>query len=110
MRTGIKLSLLAAAVALAVISALGAARTVLGRDESFPEEVYARYAAKRGAEYLVGIEDGYVAVYKNGRGTPERVTRIEAALLRRADEAMLRRGIPAEDMSEVLSLLEDLGG
>ena len=104
------MALLAAAIALAALSAFGAARTVLGGRDGFPEEVYAQYAAKRGAEYLVGIEDGYVTVFKNGSGTPERVTGIEAGLLRRADEAMLRKGIPAEDMSEVLTLLEDLGG
>ena len=40
---------------------------------------------------------------------PERLTDIETPLLRRSDRAMLSRGIPAEDIAELLSLLEDLG-
>ena len=54
-------------------------------------------------------KDGVIAVYKSGENRPTRMTDIETALLRRADRAMLEKGIPAEDLAEVLALLEDLG-
>ena len=54
-------------------------------------------------------KDGVIAVYKSGQNRPELVTDIETPVLRRADRAMLAKGIPAEDLDEVLTLLEDFG-
>ena len=110
MKTAGRILLLVVTAALAFSSAWGAMRTIRKADERIPAEVYARYQAKSGrARYLLREEDGFVAVYRSGENRPERLTDIETLLLRRADRAMLEKGIPAEDLGEVLSLLEDLG-
>lgn len=97
-------------LAFALASMWGAAKTIQTKENRIPEEVYARYQAKSGrAQFLLREKDGYVAVYRNGENKPERVTEIETPLLRKADRAMLAKGIPAEDLDEMLSLLEDLG-
>ena len=105
-----KLILLAAMVVCALASAWGAAGTIRRTEDRIPAEVYALYQSKSGrARYLLREKDGFVAVYKSGENRLERLTDIETALLRRADRAMLEKGIPAENIGEVLSLLEDLG-
>lgn len=110
MKTALRLALLGVMISLALVSALGAAATIRGRGDQIPAEVWAPYQAKSGrAQYLLREEDGFVAVYRSGENRPERLTDIETPLLRRADRAMLARGIPAEDLREVLTLLEDLG-
>ena len=110
MKTGLKLAVLGIMAALAVFSALGAVKTIQRTEDLIPAEIYARFHAKSGrARYLLREEDGIVAVYRSGENRPERLTEIETAVLRRADRAMLNRGIPAEDLDEVLQLLEDLG-
>ncbi len=110
MKKALRIALLAAMVTLAISTALGALRTIRRTDDRIPEEVYALYQAKSGrARYLLRERDGFVAVYQNGENRPFRMTGIETPLLRRADRAMLEKGIPAEDLGEVLSLLEDLG-
>ncbi len=110
MRLTGRILLLCAMVSMALVSLWGAAGTIRTRDAQIPAEVWARYQAKSGrAQYLLREKDGYVAVYRSGENKPERMTDIETPLLRRADRAMLERGIPAEDLGEVLSLLEDLG-
>lgn len=110
MKTALRLILLGLMAALALFAARGALATIRRTDERIPTEIYALYQAKSGrARYLLREKDGFVAVYENGNGRPIRVTAIETPLLRRADRAMLEKGIPAEDLSELLSLLEDLG-
>jgi hypothetical protein len=110
MRLTARLAFLCAMVSLALVSLWGAAGTIRRQDAKIPAEVWARYQAKSGrAQYLLREKDGYVAVYRSGENRPERMTQIETPLLRRADRAMLEKGIPAEDLGEVLSLLEDLG-
>ena len=110
MKTAGKIMLLAVMIPLAVAAAWGAAGTIRRAEERIPAEVYALYQAKSGrAQYLLREKDGFIAVFRSGENRPERMTDIETALLRRADRAMLEKGIPAEDLGEVLSLLEDLG-
>ena len=110
MKTAGRIVLLAVMVTLALSAAWGALRTIRRTDERIPTEVYALYQAKSGrARYLLREKDGLVTVYRNGENRPLRTTDIETPLLRRADRAMLEKGIPAEDLGEVLSLLEDLG-
>ena len=105
-----KIMLLAVMITLAFSAAWGAARTIRRAEERIPAEVYALYQAKSGrAQYLLREKDGFIAVFRSGENRPERMTDIETALLRRADRAMLEKGIPAENLPEVLSLLEDLG-
>ena len=110
MKTAGKIMLLAVMITLAFSAAWGAAGTIRRAEERIPAEVYAPYQAKSGrAQYLLREKDGFIAVFRSGENRPERMTDIETALLRRADRAMLEKGIPAEDLGEVLSLLEDLG-
>ena len=110
MKTAGRLALLAVMAALALSAAWGALGTIRRTEERIPAEIYALYQAKSGrARYLLREKDGYVAVYRSGENRPLRTTDIETRLLRRADRAMLEKGIPAEDLGELLSLLEDLG-
>ena len=110
MRMAARVALMGMMIALAASAVLGAAGTMRRRDERIPAEVYARYQAKSGrAQYLLCEKDGVIAVYKSGQNRPELVTDIETPVLRRADRAMLAKGIPAEDLDEVLTLLEDFG-
>ncbi|MBQ7473199.1 MAG: hypothetical protein IJS79_02475 [Oscillospiraceae bacterium] len=110
MKIGIKAVLLAAMAAAAAFSVRQAAATLRRAEDLLPKEVYAQFQAKSGrAQYLLREENGQVAVFRNGENRPERVTGIETVVLRRADRAMLGKGIPAENIDEVLHLLEDLG-
>lgn len=110
MKTGLKLALLGLMTSLAVFSALSAFSTLRHTEDLIPAEVYAQYRAKGGrAQYVLRESEGRVAVFRSGKNTPERLTQIETAALRRADRAMLAKGIPAEDLGELLTLLEDLG-
>ena len=110
MKIGIRAGLLSLMMLLAGLSVWGAVGTVMRTEDVVPAEIYARYHAKSArAQYLVREENGYVAVYRSGQNRAEQTTKIETALLRRADRAMLDRGIPAESMGEVLQLLADLG-
>ncbi len=110
MKTAGRLVLLGVMAAMALVSARGAIGTIRRTEDRIPAEVYALYQAKSGrAQYLLREKDGLIAVYKSGENRPEQLTDIETALLRRADRAMLKKGIPAEDLAEVLALLEDFG-
>lgn len=110
MKTGIKLFFLFLMTASAAFSAAAAYESIRRTEDFIPAEVYAQYRAKSGrAQYLLREENGRVAVFRSGENRPEYFTGIETALLRRADRAMLEKGIPAEDRTELLTLLEDLG-
>ena len=110
MKIGIRAGILSLMMILAGLSAWGAVSSVQRSDDEVPAEVYAWYHAKSArAQFLLREENGYVAVYRSGQNRPEQLTAIETDVLRRADRAMLNRGIPAESRSEVLQLLEDLG-
>ena len=62
------------------------------------------------AEFFLRSSGGYVAVYTGQKEKePVTVTAIEVSNLRGADRAMLEKGIPVSDKSELLELLEDLG-
>ena len=105
-----KIALMAMMAALAAASVWGAVGTIRRAEDLIPTEIYAQYHAKGArAEYLLREQDGYIAVYRSGERNALQRTQIETAILRKADRAMLSRGIPAENMGEVLSLLEDLG-
>lgn len=84
----------------------------LGAEErAVPESVYAQLTASGGdAQYYLGCEGEFVAVFADSRQRRLcTVTDIELKTLRRADTAMLRRGIPVKDEKELLRLLEDIG-
>ncbi len=81
------------------------------KSEVIPETVYAQYGERaENAEFFLRSSGGYVAVYTGQKEKePVTVTAIEVSNLRGADRAMLEKGIPVSDKSELLELLEDLG-
>ena len=110
MKTKAKLTILALMCLLAAASVWGAVSSVRRGGDAIPAEVYAQYHAKGGrASFLLREEDGHIAVYRSGESRAELLTDIETAQLRRADRAMLVRGIPVENREELLELLEDFG-
>jgi len=98
--------------ALAAHSAASAVESVRPAWEAaLPRELYARFLEQtEEPAYLLRARDGLVAVYEGeNRRTPAEITGIDVTLLRRADRAMLEKGIPVRDREELLLLLEDLG-
>lgn len=95
----------------AAFSATAAYKTLIPANSSLPTELYARFLEKKdGAEYFLRLSEGSVAVYGDSKYRKLlRNTDISASSLRKADRAMLEKGIPVENGSELLSLLEDLG-
>ena len=112
MHTRFRAALLLTLFALAAHSAAAAVESVRPAWEwALPQEIYARLVERAPeAKYLLCSRGGRVVVYEGeDRRTPAAVTDIDATLLRRADRAMLERGIPAPDRETLLRLLEDLG-
>lgn len=112
MRLKLRISLLLCLVAAAVLSGIGAAKTLRPVEKSqIPQEVYSKLSAKAdNAQFFLRCCGDYVAVYEGPKDKkPVTVTRIELACLRGADIAMLEAGIPVSDRQELLLLLEDLG-
>ncbi len=56
--------------------------------------------------FLVGIQDGYIALWTDGCQKPQ-VFPYRAEMLPRADQQRLKEGIRIEDGSELAQLLED---
>ena len=112
MHTRLRAALLLLLSAGAAYSATAAYESVRPAWEwALPQEIYSRFAEQEDeAAYLLRSRGGFVAVYEGEeRRTPALVTEIEVDLLRRADRAMLDRGIPVADREQLLMLLEDLG-
>ena len=112
MRLKLKVSLLLILLSAAILTAVGAAKSLqppLLR--SLPVDVYESLSRKAGrAEFFLGGSKGYVAVFQGRKDTqPLSTTAIELQSLRLADRAMLEKGIPVSDDVALLQLLEDLG-
>ena len=56
---------------------------------------------------LLGIKDGYLALWKSNDPMPVKVFPVPAASLPGADQILLRRGIRADDPLTLQTLLED---
>lgn len=84
--------------------------TVVPQNTGLPEELYEKLIREAGeARYYMRLSDGKVAVYADSREKSLiSVTKIPASTLRRADRAMLAKGIPVATGRELLLLLEDL--
>lgn len=84
--------------------------TLSPQNTGLPEEIYEKLTLDAGeARYLLRLNDGKVAVYADNREKRLiSVTDISASTLRRADRAMLTRGIPVATGKELLLLIEDL--
>ncbi len=57
--------------------------------------------------FLVGIRDGYIALWKDGQPEPVRVFPYQARMLPEADRKQLEQGIYIEDEQKLVELLED---
>lgn len=57
--------------------------------------------------FLLGIHNGYIALWKDEDSEPVRVFPYRASLLPERDRNMLEAGIPIESENRLHSLLED---
>ena len=57
--------------------------------------------------FLLGIRDGYIALWKDGSPEPCRVFPYRAESLPKADQESLKKGIRIESREELSQLLED---
>ncbi len=108
----LRIGLLLVLVSLSFLSVMGALHSLQPPWQRWlPDEVYeglSRRAPK--AQYYLGSGQGYVAVYQGKRDRePLGLTGIAVSGLRRADRALLEKGIPVADGAALLQLLEDLG-
>lgn len=105
----IKSALLVCLVCAAVLSVCIAYKDIHGSVPSvLPEQVFAALNKTEHCAYYLREKDGRVAVYPNTLSTkPLQLTDISTSLLRAADRAMLSKGIPVSDDTQLLILLED---
>ena len=93
---------LAALWLAALVCALAAAR-------SFRPELGLPAEVPRGSAYLLGVDGGYVAVYRaDAPDAPLQITDIAVSELRQHDQRLLRAGLGVKDREALLMLLEDL--
>ena len=57
--------------------------------------------------FLLGISDGYIALWENGDPIPVEVFPYRAEYLPSADYEALKKGIPVQDETNLQMLLED---
>lgn len=57
--------------------------------------------------FLLGIQDGYIALWKDGRTDPLRVFPYKAASLPAADQQALEKGIHLDSKEDLIALVED---
>ena len=108
----LRVALLALLALAAAYTGREAMNTLRPRDrDELPMQIYtALVSDENEARFFLKSCGGYVAVYSDAgyRSSPA-ITRIETAALRSADRAMVNKGIPLGNYTELLTLLEDLG-
>ena len=57
--------------------------------------------------FLLGISDGYIALWEDGKTTPVRVFPYQVESLPLKDQENLKKGIPLDEDSALIRLLED---
>lgn len=57
--------------------------------------------------FLLGVHDGYIALWKEGSPKPAEVFPYKASLLPEADQKRLEKGIRIESKKDLLELMED---
>lgn len=57
--------------------------------------------------FLLGIQDGRIALWKDGQAQPVEIFPIPANMLPEADQKALKEGITIENSSELNRILED---
>ena len=57
--------------------------------------------------FLLGIQDGYIALWKDGNAKPVEVFPFRAEMLPTADQNRLRNGIRIENAAQLAQMMED---
>ena len=57
--------------------------------------------------FLLGVRDGYIALWKDGNPEPEEIFPYRAEMLPEADRKALERGIPITSGKDLQELLQD---
>ena len=65
------------------------------------------WAAAIAVSFLLGIQDGYIALWKDGIEKPVEVFPFRASMLPEADRSRLEKGIRVEGPEELAQLMED---
>lgn len=110
MKIQMKIAVLAVLCVTAVVMTVGAVKSIAAPEkENIPPEIISNASAEnKNAEYYLRDCSGYVAVFKGtNSSTPIEITEIETETLNNVDRKLLKQGIPAENKSELLMLLED---
>ncbi len=110
MKIQMKIAVLAVFCVTAVVMTVGAVKSIVAPEkENIPPEIISNASAEnKNAEYYLRDCSGYVAVFKGANSsTPIEITEIETETLNNVDRKLLKQGIPAENKSELLMLLED---
>ena len=110
MKIQMKIAVLAVLCVTAVVMTVGAVKSIAAPEkENIPPEIISNASAEnKNAEYYLRDCSGYVAVFKGtNSSTPIEITEIETETLNDVDRKLLKQGIPAENKSELLMLLED---
>ena len=110
MKIQMKIAVLAVLCVTAVVMTVGAVKSIAAPEkENNPPEIISNASAEnKNAEYYLRDCSGYVAVFKGANSsTPIAITETETDTLNNVDRKLLKQGIPAENKSELLMLLED---
>lgn len=110
MKIQMKIAVLAVLCITAVVMTVGAVKSIAAPEkENIPPEIISNASAEnKNTEYYLRDCSGYVAVFKGANSsTPIEITDIETETLNNVDRKLLKQGIPAENKSELLMLLED---
>ena len=110
MKIQMKIAVLAVLCVTAVVMTVGAVKSIAApeKENNPPEIISDASAENKNAEYYLRDCSGYVAVFKGANSsTPIEITEIETETLNNVDRKLLKQGIPAENKSELLMLLED---
>ena len=65
------------------------------------------FAVALAFSFYLGIEDGYIALWKDGLARPVEIFPIRAEMLPESDQKRLNQGIRVENAADLAGLMED---
>ena len=68
---------------------------------------YRKQLAALALTFLLGVHDGYIALWRDGNPEPVEIFPYKAELLPEADRNRLEQGIRIENKRQLLELMED---
>lgn len=68
---------------------------------------YRKLLAVMALGFLLGIQDGHIALWKDGNPEPVEIFPFRADMLPEKDEKALKKGIRIEDPTQLARLMED---